>query len=68
MQVGFFSDAYCIEWSYAKLAIVRRQLAQVLAQKVEQMQYTRDEAISIARSILFETPQSLNGMVPHAKT
>src|SRR5206468_6720686 len=29
-QVGFFSDAYCLEWAYAKLILVRRQLARVL--------------------------------------
>ena len=63
-QVGFFSDAYCVEWSYAKAAIVRRQLAAVLADKVAQGQYTVDEALGIARAILFETPQSLNGMTP----
>ncbi len=63
-QVGFFSDAYCLEWAYAKAAIVRRLLSQVLAQKVAQGQYTRDEALSIARSILYETPQTLLGMVP----
>lgn len=33
-QIGFFSDAYTIEWSYAKTILVRRQLAQVLAQKI----------------------------------
>ena len=34
-QVGFFSDAYCVEWTYAKLKIVRAILARVLAAKVE---------------------------------
>ncbi len=63
-QVGFFSDAYCVEWSYAKAVIVRRQLAEVLAGKVAQGQYTVDEALGIARAILFETPQTLNGMTP----
>ncbi len=63
-QMGFFSDAYCVEWCYAKLAIVRRQLAIVLAEKIEQGQYARDDAIGIARSILFESPQSLLGMTP----
>jgi hypothetical protein len=63
-QVGFFSDAYCVEWSYAKLAIVKRQMAEVLAAKVEQGQYSRDVALSIARTILYETPQELLRMVP----
>jgi len=66
-QIGFFSDAYCLEWSYAKAVLVRKQLAWVLARKVEQGQYGRDEALRMARTILFETPQTLLGMVPRAK-
>ena len=67
-QVGFFSDAYCVEWTYAKAIIVRKQLAQVLAEKIEQGQYTRDEALLIARAILFDAPQSLLGMKPRERT
>jgi hypothetical protein len=63
-QVGFFSDAYVVEWSYAKALIVRKQMARVLAEKVAQGQYTFDEAIGVAREILFETPQTLVGMTP----
>lgn len=63
-QVGFFSDAYCVEWTYAKAAMVRRVLAKVLADKVKMGQYDFDGAMSIAREILYETPQTLCGMVP----
>jgi hypothetical protein len=63
-QVGFFSDAYVVEWSYAKAIIVRKQMAQVLAEKVAQGQYSLPEAIQVARELLFETPQSLCGMTP----
>src|SRR5438128_5031784 len=63
-QVGFFSDAYCVEWTYAKAIMVRKQMARVFAEKVEQGQYTVDDALAIARSILFETPQTLLGMRP----
>ena len=65
-QIGFFSDAYCAEWAYGKARLVRKLLAQVLAGKVETGQYTVDEAISIARGTLFETPQSVLGVVPKA--
>jgi hypothetical protein len=65
-QVGFFSDAYCVEWTYAKALMVRSQLAQVLAQRIEQGQYSVDEALKIAETILFHTPQTLLGMVPRA--
>ncbi len=62
-QVGFFSDAYCVEWVYGKAMIVRKQLARVLAEKVSQGQYTRNDSIAIARAILYESPQTLLGMV-----
>ena len=65
-QVGFFSDAYCIEWTYAKARLVSRQLAQVLGQRIEQDQFTVDEALHIAENILFHTPQKLLGMSPRA--
>ncbi|MEO6434660.1 MAG: hypothetical protein ABIP55_02715 [Tepidisphaeraceae bacterium] len=63
-QCGFFSDAYVVEWTYGKSLLVRKQMAQVLANKVEQGQYSFDDAISVARAILYETPQTLNRMKP----
>ncbi len=63
-QVGFFSDAYTIEWSYAKAVIVRKILSRVLADKVIQGQYDRPMALAVAREILFESPQRLMGMAP----
>lgn len=63
-QVGFFSDAYVVEWTYAKAVLVRKQLARVLAEKIDQGQYSRAEALAVARAILFESPQTLLGMVP----
>jgi glucuronate isomerase len=63
-QVGFFSDAYCVEWTYAKAVIVRKQLARVLAEKVGQGQFNVNEALGIARQILFDAPQSLLDMRP----
>ena len=67
-QVGFFSDAYVVEWSYAKAVIVRKQMAQVFAEKVAQGQYTCDEALQVARVLLYESPQSLCGMTPTPTT
>lgn len=61
-QIGFFSDAYTLEWAYAKSMIVRAQLVQVLAHKIGQGQYTIDDALIIARAIFYETPQALLGM------
>ena len=63
-QIGFFSDAYCVDWTYAKAVLVRKQIAAVLAQKVQQGQYSVDEALDIARTIVYETPQTVLGMKP----
>jgi len=63
-QIGFFSDAYCVEWTYAKAIIVRKQMSQVFAGKIDQGQYTRDDALTVARDILYESPQTLLGMSP----
>jgi glucuronate isomerase len=60
-QVGFFSDAYCVEWTYGKSILVRKQLARVLAEKIGQGQYSWDDALAVARLILHETPQRLLG-------
>jgi len=63
-QVGFFSDAYTIEWTYAKVRLVHRQLAQVLAQKIRQGQYDKDTALRVARHILYHPAQDILGMTP----
>jgi len=63
-QIGFFSDAYCVEWTYGKAMIVRKQLAKVLSEKIDQGQFTQDEALLVAQAILFDSPQSLLGMTP----
>jgi hypothetical protein len=61
-QIGFFSDAYCVEWAYAKAVIVKQQLARVLADRVERGQYDLDTAVGVAAEILFETPRALLGV------
>lgn len=66
-QVGFFSDAYCVEWTFAKAILIRKQLAQVLAQRIEQGQYSMTQAVEVAKATLFDTPQSLLGMKPMSK-
>jgi glucuronate isomerase len=64
-QVGFFSDAYVVEWVYGKARLVQKLLARVLADKIALGQYTRDDALAIASAILCESPQTLLGMVPY---
>ena len=41
-------------------------MARVLAEKIGQGQYSKEEALSVARAILFETPQALLGFKPRA--
>jgi hypothetical protein len=61
-QVGFFSDAYCAEWSFAKAVIVRKVLAKVLAERIELGQFNHRQALEFAREILYLTPQALLGI------
>ena len=61
-QLGFFSDAYCADWAFAKSVIVKKQLTQVLEAKIEQGQYTFESALKTANQILHETPKSLAKM------
>lgn len=63
-QVGFFSDAYCVEWAYGKSVLVKQALADVLAGKIEQGQYDTDLAVEVAGQILFDTPRDLLSMTP----
>ncbi len=63
-QIGFFSDAYTMEWSCAKAVLVRGCLARVLAARVAAGQFERKSAERIARQMLFESPQELLGMEP----
>jgi hypothetical protein len=67
-QIGFFSDAYCVEWSYAKARMVLNQMAIVLAQKVGQGQYTRNDAVRIARALLFDSSRELLRVQPATAT
>jgi len=61
-QMGFFSDAYCLEWAYGKLVLVRKLMAKVLAQKVEDGQYSKGEALAVSKAILYDAPRTVLGM------
>jgi hypothetical protein len=53
-MMGFFSDAYCLDWAFGKALLVRKMMAKVLAQKTLDGQYTREDALRVARAVLFE--------------
>jgi glucuronate isomerase len=63
-QVGFFSDAYCVDWSYAKRVLVTKLAAEVLAHKIEAGQYTKNDALAIAQSVFHDSAVELLGMKP----
>jgi len=65
-QLGFFSDAYCVEWTYAKATMVRRQQAEVLALKVAQGQVTREEAVNFVKATCYDMTHDVCGMRPSA--
>jgi len=56
---GFFSDGWCIEWTYARVRMTQRILANVLAEKIDRGFYTADQALRVARTLLFDTPRQL---------
>jgi len=58
-NVGFFSDAYCVDWLYAKSMIVRRNLAKVLAEKIEYGQMSFETALEYAYKTMNELPSQL---------
>ncbi len=56
---AFFSDAYVVEWSYAKSCMVRLQVAKVLAEMVEDGYITIDLAKELAVDLLYQNPKTL---------
>jgi len=66
-QIGFFSDAYCVDWAYAKKVLVRKLMAEVMAEKVRIGQYSINDCASIARSILYESSVELLRMADGAR-
>jgi glucuronate isomerase len=56
---GFFSDAYVVEWSYAKSIMVRLQVATVLSEMVYDEYITMELAKELAVDLLNRNPRSL---------
>jgi len=57
--MAFFSDAYCSEWSYGRLKLVHHVLSLVLAEKIVSGYLSEDDALQIARYLLFDAPQQI---------
>lgn len=59
---AFFSDAYNVEWSTGKLALLRRELARVLAELIISGYMTESQAPDIAKLLLYENPARFYGL------
>lgn len=51
---GCFSDAYCVDWVYAKIEMIKKAYAAVLAKKIEQQMLNFEDAVFIANQLLYE--------------
>ncbi len=58
-QIGFFSDAYHLDWLYGKALLVRKCMASVFARKILAGRYNFDECLDIAKEICYNTPKTL---------
>jgi glucuronate isomerase len=59
--VGYYSDAYKLEFVLPKFNMYRRILAEVLAGEVRSRSWTTTRAIEAARLILLENPRRIFG-------
>ncbi len=56
---GFFSDAYVVEWTYAKACMVKLQVSKVLSEMVNDGYYSKELAVSLAEDLLLNNPKRL---------
>ncbi len=59
---GFFSDGRCVDWLYGRVLLSKRALANALGQKVNQGIYSHNQAVGVAREVLFDTPKRIFGL------
>jgi glucuronate isomerase len=56
---GFLCDAYYVEWTYGKLQVVRKAMAQALTKMVEAGFFEEDQLPEILQQVLHDTPRDL---------
>ncbi|HLY62617.1 MAG TPA: hypothetical protein VKV95_17885 [Terriglobia bacterium] len=56
---AFFSDAYNVEWSVGKLALLRRELSRVLAELMVSHYISESQVPDLARALLHDNATSL---------
>ena len=52
-QIGYFSDAYCADWAYGKLELIKKITANVLGKKIDEGYYAFNDAESIAKALFY---------------
>ena len=57
--IGFFSDAYHVEWCYPKLKLVKQILEEILVERVQNGWYSIDDARAIIQAILHDAPRDI---------
>ena len=56
---AFTSDAYVIDWSYGRLKMTQRVLANILAERIDAGFLDKPDALAAAHEILFDTPRAI---------
>ncbi|MCF7943840.1 MAG: hypothetical protein K9L21_05375 [Spirochaetia bacterium] len=57
--VGFFSDAYHLEWVYPKLKLVKQILGSILEERVESGWYTLKTAAHVIHTLFHDAPKRI---------
>ena len=58
-QVGYYSDAYKLEFALPKFTMFRRILAQTLAETIRERGWSEERALQLAKLILLENPRRI---------
>jgi glucuronate isomerase len=56
---GFFSDAHHVEWIYGMCRLYKKQLASTLAEMVAEDYLEEEQAVEIAKTLLYENPKRM---------
>ena len=61
-NIGFFTDAYCVDWAYGKSMFIRNIMADVMAERIAKGRYTKEEALSFCAALLYGVAHNTLGM------
>lgn len=52
-HLGYFTDAYCLDWAYGKGRLIRETMADVMAKRVASGRYSRKQALDFCQAMLY---------------